>query len=35
MNLCHIQSFNAVHHLVSDIRALCKEDIHPIEAFFS
>ncbi|HAT8180007.1 TPA: aminodeoxychorismate synthase component I [Legionella pneumophila] len=35
MNLCTIQSFNAVHHLVSDIRALCREDIHPIEAFFS
>ncbi|HAU1291351.1 TPA: aminodeoxychorismate synthase component I, partial [Legionella pneumophila] len=35
MNLCNIQSFNAVHHLVSDIRAVCKEDIHPIEAFFS
>ncbi|HHT9952466.1 TPA: aminodeoxychorismate synthase component I [Legionella pneumophila] len=35
MNLCQIQSFNSVHHLVSDIRALCKEDIHPIEVFFS
>lgn len=33
--LCAIQSYNAVHHLVSDVQAICRDEIHPIEAFFS
>lgn len=34
-NLCAIQSFNSVHHMVSDIEARCRRQLHPIEAFFS
>lgn len=34
-NLCAVQSFNSVHHLVSDIEALAKERKHPFELFFS
>jgi len=34
-NLCSIQSYNSVHHLVSDIRSQCYESIHPFDAFLS
>lgn len=34
-NLCEIQSYNALHHLVSDIEAKCLDSIHPLEAFIS
>lgn len=33
--LCEVQSFKAVHHLVSHIRSELKEDITPFEAFMS
>lgn len=33
--LCEVQSFNSVHHLVSDIRARCKPDLHPLDIFLS
>ena len=32
-SLCKIMSFNAVHHLVSDIEAQISPDIHPLEVF--
>ena len=32
-DLCKVVSFNAVHHLVSDIEATCATDLHPLEAF--
>lgn len=34
-NLCEIQSFSAVHHLVSDIEAQCLPNLHPFDAFMS
>lgn len=34
-NLCQIQSYNSVHHLVSDVRAECIATIRPFEAFLS
>jgi para-aminobenzoate synthetase component 1 len=34
-NLCAIQSYKSVHHLVSDIEAQCIEHLHPIHAFIS
>ena len=34
-NLCSIQSYNSVHHLVSDIRSQCYKSIHPFDAFLS
>ncbi|QBR84087.1 aminodeoxychorismate synthase component I [Legionella israelensis] len=34
-SLCEVQSFNGVHHLVSDIRAQCLPSIHAIQAFMS
>ncbi len=34
-NLCDIQSYNSLHHLVSDIEAQCLDNIHPLEAFIS
>lgn len=34
-NLCEIQSYNGLHHLVSDIEAQCLDSIHPLEAFIS
>lgn len=33
--LCELQSFQQVHHLVSHIQAECRENIDPIDAFFS
>ncbi|CAM2905146.1 aminodeoxychorismate synthase component I [Legionella worsleiensis] len=33
--LCEVQSFNSVHHLVSDIKALCREEINPFDVFLS
>ncbi|MGL6028560.1 MAG: aminodeoxychorismate synthase component I [Legionella sp.] len=33
--LCALQSFNSVHHLVSDIKAQARTDIHPFELFLS
>lgn len=32
-SLCEIQSFNAVHHLVSNIEAQCPDRITPLQAF--
>lgn len=34
-NLCSIQSYNSVHHLVTDIEAQCLDFLHPFDAFFS
>ena len=34
-NLCAVQSYNSVHHLVSDIEAVCIDGLHPFEAFLS
>ncbi|CEG57026.1 aminodeoxychorismate synthase component I [Legionella fallonii] len=34
-SLCEIQSYNSLHHLVSDIEAQCLDSIHPLEAFIS
>lgn len=34
-NLCSIQSYHSIHHLVSDIEAQCLDFIHPFEAFMS
>ncbi|KTD75040.1 aminodeoxychorismate synthase component I [Legionella waltersii] len=34
-NLCSIQSFNGVHHLVSDVHAESQEGIHPVQYFLS
>ncbi len=34
-NLCHIQSYNSLHHLVSDIEAQCFDNLHPLDAFIS
>lgn len=33
--LCALQSFNSVHHLVSDIKAQARTDIHPFDLFLS
>lgn len=33
--LCAVQSFNSVHHLVSNITAVCRSNIHPVDVFFS
>ena len=32
-SLCELQSFNAVHHLVSHIEAQCTDEITPLQAF--
>lgn len=32
-SLCEIQSFKNVHHLVSDIKAKCYDETHPLDAF--
>lgn len=34
-SLCEVQSFSAVHHLVSDVEALCRPEFHFSEPFFS
>ncbi|STY26077.1 para-aminobenzoate synthase, component I [Legionella taurinensis] len=34
-HLCDVQSFAAVHHLVSDVEARCRDGILPVEAFLS
>ncbi len=34
-NLCELQSYNSVHHLVSTIEAQCLPEISPFEAFLS
>ncbi|BCA95514.1 aminodeoxychorismate synthase, component I [Legionella antarctica] len=34
-NLCAVQSYNALHHLVSDIEAQCLDVVHPFDAFIS
>lgn len=34
-NLCTVQSFHSVHHLVSDIKAQCLDDVHPFAAFMA
>lgn len=34
-HLCSVESYPAVHHLVSTITAQCKPNIHPVDAFFS
>lgn len=34
-NLCAVQSFNGLHHLVSDIQAECIDTITPMDAFLS
>ena len=34
-SLCELQSFHAVHHLVSDIEAICKDNISPLQAFLA
>lgn len=34
-NLCALQSFNSVHHLVSDIHAVRSEHVNPVDAFLS
>lgn len=31
--LCKVESFPRVHHLVSDIEAICRDDITPMKAF--
>ena len=33
--LCVVQSFNGVHHLVSDVEAVCKDSLSPLMAFLS
>lgn len=33
--LCELQSYNGVHHLVSNIEAHCKDNITPLQAFAS
>lgn len=35
LNLCAVQSYPSLHHLVSDIRAQCMSSLHPFEAFMS
>jgi para-aminobenzoate synthetase component 1 len=35
LNLCDIQSFKSVHHLVSDIEAEALEHLHPFDLFIS
>jgi para-aminobenzoate synthetase component 1 len=32
-NLCALQSFRGLHHLVSDIKATCLDDMHPVQVF--
>lgn len=32
-NLCALQSFRGLHHLVSDIKAIAQDDFHPVEVF--
>lgn len=34
-NLCSLESYHSVHHLVSDIQALCLENVNSINAFLS
>jgi para-aminobenzoate synthetase component I len=34
-SLCEVQSFSAVHHLVSDVEAICRPELHFSEPFFS
>ncbi len=34
-NLCSLQSYNSLHHLVSDIEAQCLDVLHPFDAFIS
>ena len=34
-SLCNIQSYNSLHHLVSDIEAQCDDSLHPFEIFLS
>ncbi|KTC98019.1 para-aminobenzoate synthase, component I [Legionella erythra] len=34
-HLCDLQSFAAVHHLVSDVEAQCREGVSPVDAFLS
>ncbi|KTD35566.1 para-aminobenzoate synthase, component I [Legionella moravica] len=34
-NLCEVQSYNSVHHLVSDINALCQDHLNPFDIFLS
>ena len=34
-NLCEVQSYNSVHHLVSDIEALCMDHLNPFDVFLS
>ncbi|WP_238400671.1 aminodeoxychorismate synthase component I [Legionella bononiensis] len=34
-NLCEVQSYNSVHHLVSDIEALCMDHLNPFDIFLS
>lgn len=34
-NLCALQSFKSVHHLVSDIHAIRSEHVSPVDAFLS
>ena len=34
-SLCELQSFKAVHHLVSHIEAQCKDSITPLQAFMA
>lgn len=35
LNLCAVQSFHSVHHLVSDIEAHCSNQLHPFELFMA
>lgn len=32
-SLCEVESYEAVHHLVSHIRAVCREEYSPLQAF--
>lgn len=34
-NLCSVQSYNSVHHLVTDVQAQCVDDLHLFSAFMS
>jgi para-aminobenzoate synthetase component 1 len=34
-NLCSVQSYNSLHHLVSDIESQCLDVLHPFDAFIS
>ncbi|WP_058473762.1 aminodeoxychorismate synthase component I [Legionella quateirensis] len=34
-NLCEVQSYNSVHHLVSDIEATCMDHLNPFDIFLS